>query len=64
MDEIREAVLRERLERAEKLIAALTEALFAATGSVVCQDCYGLKRTEHCARCTGLEGEPRAAPRG
>jgi hypothetical protein len=54
--DLREAVLRERLDRAERLIAALTEALFKATGAVVCEDCYALKRTEHCPRCTGLEG--------
>jgi hypothetical protein len=54
--ELRESVLRARLERAERLIAALTEALFRATGTVVCSDCYGLKRTEHCPHCTGLEG--------
>jgi hypothetical protein len=55
--ELRESVLRARLERAEQHIAALTEALWKATGTFVCADCYGLKRTEHCPHCTGLEGE-------
>lgn len=54
--EIREAVLRERLEHAERLISALEAALFDATGMVVCAACYRLKRTEHCPHCTGLEG--------
>jgi hypothetical protein len=54
--ELREAVLVARLERAELLIAALTAALFKATGTAVCPDCYALKRTEQCPSCTGLEG--------
>jgi recombinational DNA repair protein RecR len=62
--ELREAVLRARIERAESLIAALTEALFKATGTVVCEDCYAPKRTEHCPRCRGIEGERKAAPSG
>jgi hypothetical protein len=54
--ELREAVLEARLERAEQLIAVLTEALFKATGMVACPHCYRLKRTEHCPHCTGLTG--------
>ena len=54
--ELREAVLSERLERAERIITALGDALFAATGAVVCRECYALKHTEHCPHCTGLEG--------
>jgi len=54
--ELREAVLRARLEHAERLINALEAALFAATGKVVCAVCYRLKHTEHCPHCTGLEG--------
>lgn len=56
-DEIREAVLRARLERAELLIAALQDALFAATGTVVCDTCFRIKRTELCPHCLGLEGK-------
>ena len=55
-DTLREAVLRARLDRAELLIRALEAALFDATGMVVCDACYRLKHTEHCPRCTGLEG--------
>ncbi len=56
-DEIREAVLRARLERAELHIRALSAALYNATGMGVCQHCFRLKSTEHCGWCTGVEGQ-------
>jgi hypothetical protein len=61
--DLREAVLRERIDHAERLINALEAALFEATGSVVCATCYQLKRTEHCPHCTGLEGIAEAKER-
>jgi hypothetical protein len=61
--ELREAVLRERLDHAQRLINALEAALFDATGMVVCATCYRLKRTEHCPHCTGLEGDAEAKGR-
>jgi recombinational DNA repair protein RecR len=61
--DLREAVLRERIDRAEQLINALEMALFDATGMVVCAACYRLKRTEHCPHCTGLEGIAEAKER-
>ena len=56
-DELREAVLRAQLERAERHIEALTAALFAATGMVICPQCYRAKSTELCPWCTGVEGK-------
>ena len=56
--EIREAVLRERIDRAERLIAALAKALYDATGQVVCPECHRARRTELCPQCTGLTGKP------
>jgi recombinational DNA repair protein RecR len=55
--ELREAVLRERLDRAELLIAALARALYDATRTVVCTNCFRVHATEHCPHCTGLEGK-------
>jgi hypothetical protein len=57
-DDVREAVLRVRLEVAEKFISALAEELYASTGKLVCKSCYRARQTPHCPSCTGLEGVP------
>lgn len=57
--ELREAVLRERVDRSELLIAALAKALYAATRTVVCTNCFRQHATENCPHCTGLEGGRR-----
>lgn len=53
---LREAVLLARLESAEQLIAALANALYKATGKMVCGSCHRVRSTAHCPSCTGVEG--------
>jgi hypothetical protein len=48
--------LRERLAESAELIAVLQALVFELTGAVVCSRCHGLIESEHCPRCTGLEG--------
>jgi hypothetical protein len=59
------AELRELLSESAALVAVLQALTFELTGAVLCRGCYGLIESEHCPRCTGLEGHRWSrCPRG